>query len=91
MAGKRITDAQIERMALTIKLLAERGNAAAVGVNMALADKSLAQQRPLVLGFYATFFEILSCMQMAMNSERTPAEITAKANAQTKTEVTHDR
>ena len=88
---ERISDAQVERMALTITLLAERGNAAAIGIAKSLAGKSLAQQRPLLLGFYATLFEALSSLQMALNSERTPAEITAKANAALKTEMPRGR
>jgi hypothetical protein len=43
------------------------------------------------MGFYATLFEALSSMQMALASERTPAEIAAKANAAVKTEMPRGR
>jgi len=76
----RVTDEQIERIVLVLEELDKRGNALAKGATKALKGKDKEGKRNYVLGLYGTAFELLTVMQMGMDTSKSPDELRAALN-----------
>lgn len=81
--GTSVSDEQIERITLLIDELDKRGNPFAKGAAKTLKGKSKAEKRNLVLGLYGTAFELLSVMQMGMDSTKSADELRAALKPRT--------
>jgi len=76
---QHLTDAQIERIEVVISELAKRGNAWGIAIDkqLLIGGLNMEARRRIVLGAYGQMYEAMLCINMAMTSTRTPAEILA--------------
>lgn len=78
MNPQRLNDEQIERLEITARELARRGNFVGLALEQALTGKSAAEQRATLIVAYSQTYEAMLVLQMALNSLNTPAEIAAR-------------
>lgn len=81
MPPTTLSDAQLARLEVVLQELARRNNAWGIGIAKQIAGRNAGEKKRIISGAFGQMYEAMLSMQMAMQSDRTPAEIAASLTA----------